>query len=101
MCVASGEGTTNTKGNNSSSKWQAIPSSARLLSFTYGMYLMTTKWSGLSPSLYRMGLLSTMSVMTLLLEISLERNCWGADRFRPSLLPGGFVEAIHKEATMC
>ncbi|KAA8581998.1 hypothetical protein FQN60_008738, partial [Etheostoma spectabile] len=36
---------------------------------------------------YNMGFDWTMSSTTLLLEISLERNCCGADRFFPSLLP--------------
>lgn len=46
-----------------------------------------TQWSGFSPGWYNMGFDWTMSSTTLLLEISLERNCCGADRFFPSLLP--------------
>lgn len=34
-----------------------------------------------------MGLAWTVSSTTLLLEISLERNCCGAERFFPSLFP--------------
>jgi hypothetical protein len=46
-----------------------------------------TQWSGFSPGAYSTGLLCTMSSTTLLLDTSLERNCCGADRLRPSLLP--------------
>ena len=46
-----------------------------------------TQWSGSSPGEYSTGLLCTMSSTTLLLDTSLERNCGGADRFCPSLLP--------------
>lgn len=49
--------------------------------------LSLTQWSGFSPGSYSIGLDWTMSSTTLLLEISLERNCCGADRFFPSLLP--------------
>jgi hypothetical protein len=36
----------------------------------------------------------TMSSTTLLLEISFERNCCGADRFLPSLLPRWLYDTI-------
>ncbi|TNN66986.1 hypothetical protein EYF80_022759 [Liparis tanakae] len=41
----------------------------------------------LSPTQGTTELDCTMSSTTLLLEISFERNCCGADRFFPSLLP--------------
>mmetsp|Transcript_5615 Transcript_5615/g.15469 ORF Transcript_5615/g.15469 Transcript_5615/m.15469 type:complete len:301 (+) Transcript_5615:134-1036(+) len=66
---------------------EVYSSSARLLSPTCGTYLMTTQWSGCSPSAYIRRLEATMSSTTLLLLISLERNCLGALRFLPSLLP--------------
>lgn len=46
-----------------------------------------TQWSGVSPGAYSTGLLCTMSSTTLLLDTSFERNCCGADKFCPSLLP--------------
>merc|ERR1712224_578477 len=69
-------------------------SMARLESATYGTYLMTTTWSGCSSSSYRMRLDCTMSSTTFDLEISLERNVCGAERFLPSLLPRWLYETI-------
>ena len=49
---------------------EVYSSMARLLSATYGTYLMTTTWSGCSPGLYSIELLATMSSTTLDLLIS-------------------------------
>lgn len=94
-------------------KAESHSSIARLLSPTYGTYLITTTWSGCSSLAYlrkkckpkRVEKIneraavhrcsethnkpfdSTMSSTTLLLLISLLRNCSGADKFFPSLLP--------------
>ena len=65
-----------------------------LESFTWGTYLITTQWSGCSPSLYKRPFDITMSSTTVDLEISLERNCWGAERFLPSLLPRWLYDTI-------
>ena len=51
---------------------EVYSSMARLLSPTYGTYLITTMWSGCSPGLYKMLLLATMSSTTFDLLIS----CW-------------------------
>mmetsp|Transcript_55487 Transcript_55487/g.133832 ORF Transcript_55487/g.133832 Transcript_55487/m.133832 type:complete len:208 (-) Transcript_55487:1004-1627(-) len=67
--------------------WDVYSSMARLESLTAGTYLITTVWSGCSPSAYSSLFEATMSSTTLLLEISFDRNCFGADRFLPSLLP--------------
>mmetsp|Transcript_32245 Transcript_32245/g.66733 ORF Transcript_32245/g.66733 Transcript_32245/m.66733 type:complete len:332 (+) Transcript_32245:77-1072(+) len=67
---------------------------ARLLSPTFGTYLITTTWSGCSPGSYRMLLLATMSSTTFDLEISLDRNCCGSERFLPSLFPRWLYDTI-------
>eukprot|EP00966_Prymnesium_polylepis_P307274 7100648-Prymnesium_polylepis.1 len=66
---------------------EVYSSIARFESATVGTYLMTTTWSGCSRGLYMIELDWTMSSTTFDLEISLERNVCGADRFLPSLLP--------------
>lgn len=53
-----------------------------------------TTWSGCSPSLYSILFESTMSSTTLDLLISFERNCDGAERFLPSLLPRWLYDTI-------
>merc|ERR1719326_1808830 len=73
---------------------EVYSSIARLLSATYGTYLMTTTWSGCSCGSYRMRFEPTMSSTTLDLLISLERNVCGAARFLPSLLPRWLYDTI-------
>ena len=67
---------------------------ARLLSPTYGTYLITTTWSGCSPGWYSSSFDATMSSTTLDLLISFERKHDGAERFIPSLFPRWLYDTI-------